>query len=117
MSRPAPDVRRVGPAAQPRSSRTARWWRWSTCRASAGPRRRQRWSTSIVDVGDGRLLDVVAGRDTTGPCAWLAARSEQWRANIAWATLDLSGPYRAVFDIMLPDAVQVADPFHVVKLA
>jgi len=82
-----------------------------------GPRRRQRWSTSIVDVGDGRLLDVVAGRDTTGPCAWLAARSEQWRANIAWATLDLSGPYRAVFDIMLPDAVQVADPFHVVKLA
>ena len=36
---------------------------------------------------------------------------------IAWATLDLSGPYRSVFDTMLPDAVQVADPFHVVKLA
>lgn len=31
--------------------------------------------------------------------------------------MDLSGPYRAVFDTMLPDAVQVADPFHVVKLA
>ena len=40
-----------------------------------------------------------------------------WRANIKWATLDLSGPYRVVFDTMLPDAVQVADPFHVVKLA
>ena len=36
---------------------------------------------------------------------------------VQWATLDLSGPYRAVFDTMLPDAVQVADPFHLVKLA
>ncbi|MGH9182181.1 MAG: ISL3 family transposase, partial [Acidimicrobiales bacterium] len=34
-----------------------------------------------------------------------------------WATLDLSGPYRAVFDTMVPDATQVADPFHLVKLA
>jgi transposase len=82
-----------------------------------GPRRRQRWSTSIVDVQAGRLLDVVPGRDSVEPCRWLAARSAQWRANIAWATLDLSGPYRAVFDTMLPDATQIADPFHVVKLA
>ena len=82
-----------------------------------GPRRRQAWSTSIVDVGGGRLLDVVPGRTTVEPCRWLAQRTEAWRANIAWATLDLSGPYRSVFDTMLPDAVQVADPFHVVKLA
>ncbi len=31
--------------------------------------------------------------------------------------MDLSGPYRVVFDTMLPDAVQVAGPFHLVKLA
>jgi transposase len=31
--------------------------------------------------------------------------------------LDLSGPYRLVFNTMLPDAAQVADPFHLVKLA
>jgi transposase len=78
---------------------------------------RQYWSTSIVDVRAGKLLDVVPGRSGVEPCRWLAARSEQWRANIEYATLDLSGPYRAVFDTMLPDAVQVADPFHVVKLA
>ncbi len=82
-----------------------------------GPRHRQSWSTSIVDVRAGRLLDVVAGRGGTNPCAWLEARGEQWRDRIEWATLDLSGPYKAVFDTMLPDAVQVADPFHVVKLA
>jgi transposase len=82
-----------------------------------GPRRRQRWSTSIVAVQAGRLLDVVPGRDALGPCRWLAGRPQQWRDGIEWATLDLSGPYRAVFDTMLPDAVQIADPFHLVRLA
>jgi transposase len=59
-----------------------------------GPRHRQAWSTSIVDVRAGRLLDVVPGRSAVEPCAWLAAQSDEWRANIRWATLDLSGPYR-----------------------
>ena len=30
--------------------------------------------------------------------------------------MDLSASYQAVFDTMLHGAVQVADPFHVVKL-
>jgi transposase len=82
-----------------------------------GPWRRQRWSTSIVDVASGCLLDVVAGRGAVEPCRWLAARGEEWRERIVWATLDLSGPYRSVFDTMLPDATQIADPFHLIKLA
>jgi transposase len=82
-----------------------------------GPYRIQAWSTSIVDVGHGQLLDVVEGRTSAGPCRWLAARGAQWLATIEWATLDLSGPYRAVFDTMLPDAVQIADPFHLCRLA
>ena len=36
---------------------------------------------------------------------------------VAWATLDLSASYRTVFDTMLPDAVQVADPFHLGRVA
>jgi transposase len=79
--------------------------------------RRQLWCTSIVDVRAGRLLDIVAGRSTVGPCAWLAQQGQDWLERIEYATLDFSGPYRAVFDTMLPDAVQVADPFHLVKLA
>jgi len=31
--------------------------------------------------------------------------------------LDLSASYKSVFDTILPDAVKVADPFHVVRLA
>ena len=79
--------------------------------------RTQSWSTQIVDVSRGQLLDIVPGRDAAPSCAWLAQRPQQWRDQIRWATLDLSGPYRKVFDTMLPDAIQVADPFHVVKLA
>ena len=85
--------------------------------AREGPFRRQLWSTQIVDVRRGQLLDVVAGRDSSGPCRWLAGRPAGWLAAIEWASLDLSASYRTVFDTMLPDATQVADPFHVVRLA
>jgi transposase len=85
--------------------------------ARVGRYRTQQWSTQIVDVGRGQLLDVVPGRTAPEPCRWLAAQPQVWRDRIEWATLDLSTSYRTVFDTMLPDAVQVADPFHVVKLA
>jgi hypothetical protein len=82
-----------------------------------GPRRSQRWSTSIVDVGAGRLLDVVRGPAASSRAGrWLLV-PRRGGANIEWATLDVSGPYRAVFDTMLPDATQVADRFHLVGLA
>ncbi len=88
-----------------------------TLRCRLGPWRRQQWTTQIVDVGAGQLLDVVEGRSAQGPIEWLSKRPKEWRERIEWATLDLSGPYRKTFDIMLPQAVQVADPFHLVKLA
>ncbi len=52
-----------------------------------------------------------------GPIDWLAHQPQEWRDRVEWATLDLSGPYRKVFDVMLPDATQVADPFHLIRLA
>ena len=85
--------------------------------ARRGRYRAKTWSTNIVDVGRGQLIDVVPGRTAKAPVRWLSKRPEQWRAQIRWATLDLSGPYRAAFDTALPHARQVADPFHVVKLA
>jgi len=85
------------------------------CRA--GRWRTQRWCTSIVNVRAGQLLDVVAGRSATGPSAWLEARPRAWREAIRYGVLDLSGPYRKTFDDTLAHVAQVADPFHVVKLA
>ena len=48
---------------------------------------------------------------------WLANKGKAWCDQVRFATLDLSGPYRKVFSLMTPDAIQVADPFHWVKLA
>ncbi len=81
-----------------------------------GPRHRQEFSTQIVDVVRGQLLDVVPGRRSAGPMGWLANQGKDWRDQVRFATLDLSGPYRKVFNLMVPGAVQVADPFHVVKV-
>jgi transposase len=82
-----------------------------------GGYRRQHFSTSIVDVDNGQLLDVVPDRGALEPTAWLERRGTAFLAHVAYATLDLSGPYRSVFDHALPYATQVADPFHLVKLA
>ena len=85
--------------------------------ARRGRYRAKTWSTNIVDVGRGQLIDVVPGRTAKAPARWLLAQPSSWLGGIAWAVLDLSGPYRSAFDTALPHARQVADPFHVVKLA
>ena len=82
-----------------------------------GPWRTRRWCTSIVDVTGGQLLDTVPGRDAEAPIGWLLAQPEAWRDGIAWGVLDLSAAYRRSFEVALPEASQVADPFHVIRLA
>ena len=79
--------------------------------------RRRDWCTSIVDVQRGQLLDIVPGRDAEGPTRWLLDQPPSWRQSIDRGVLDLSGAYRRAFDVALPYAGQVADPFHVIRLA
>ena len=83
----------------------------------SGPFRERLWSTQIVDVRGGQLLDVVEGRDGHTAAEWFDQQPDEWLDEIVWAALDLSASYRKVYDTMLPDALQVADPFHVVQLA
>jgi transposase len=84
--------------------------------ARLGDYRRQHFSTSIVDVETGQLLDIVPGRRGFESAQWLEARGAAWRSQVRFATCDLSGPYRSVFEAMLPDAKLVADPFHVIRV-
>ena len=85
--------------------------------ARIGRYRTATFSTQLVDVERGQLLDVVEGKKAEGPKTWLEGRSEEWLAGIRYATLDLSATYKSVFDAVVPSAIQVADPFHVVKHA
>jgi transposase len=77
----------------------------------------QQFSTQMVDVRRGQLLDIVPGRRSAAPMGWLADQGPGFRDGIEFGTIDLSGPYRRVFEVMVPDATLVADPFHVTKLA
>ena len=75
------------------------------------------WCTSVVDVGGRQLIDIVPGRTAESAASWFLRQSAEWRAGIRWAVLDMSGPYRTAYDRVLPNALQVADPFHVIRLA
>lgn len=82
-----------------------------------GSRHHRHFTTSIVDVATGQLLDIVPGREGKEPKAWLKKRGPEWLAAVSACALDLSSPYRQVYESVLPDATIVADPFHVVKHA
>ena len=86
-----------------------------------GPRHLKQWCTSVVDAGGperaAKLIEVVEGRTAAKVSGWLDDQPQDWRAGIRWGVLDMSGPYRKVFDDSLDHVTQVADPFHLVKHA
>jgi transposase len=77
-----------------------------------------RWHTGVVDAhGTGGLLAHIDGRTAASVTQWLAAQPLWWRQGVTHVAIDLSASYaRAVADA-LPDAVVVADRFHLVRLA
>jgi transposase len=77
-----------------------------------------RWHTGLVDAaGTGGLLAQVEGRSAAATIAWLNAQPAAWRAGITHVTIDLSASYAKAAREALPDAVLVADRFHLVALA
>lgn len=75
------------------------------------------WATTIADVEAGQLIDMVQDRDAAACCAWFADQDPDWVAGIDAVTIDMSSVYLKVADTMLPDAKQVVDRFHLIKLA
>ena len=82
----------------------------------AGPRRRARFVTGLVDLDRARLLDVVDGRAGSTVTGWLADRDERWLSTVERVALD---PYRGYYNALVSglDAPEVVvDAFHVIKL-
>ena len=76
--------------------------------------KRRSWATSIVDVDSGQLIDIGPGRTAKAVIAWFDGQPVGWVQHIAHGVLDLSGPYRKVFNDALDWVDQIADPFHVI---
>ena len=62
-------------------------------------------------------FDIVPGRTAQSAVGWFQSQPAEWPNGIRWEALDMSGPYRSAYDRVLPNALQVADPFHVIRLA
>ncbi|MCQ3805590.1 MAG: transposase, partial [Acidimicrobiia bacterium] len=72
----------------------------------------------MVDVGGRQLLDIVPGRTAESAASWFRNQPTEWCEAIRWA---VSGHVRPLPGRLRPGAAprpfQVADPFHVVRLA
>ncbi|MDP9453781.1 MAG: transposase, partial [Actinomycetota bacterium] len=71
---------------------------------------------SICDVEGRIVIDLIEGRQAPDLDQWLAERPQGWKDGVAVAVCDLHEPFRAALGQHLPDAVAVADPFHVVAV-
>src|SRR5215216_5172070 len=76
-----------------------------------------RWVTGLVDLEQGRLLDVVADRTRAAVDGWLSARPPAWLARIGTVALDPWRGYASALVAPLGHARVVVDHVHAVRLA
>jgi transposase len=75
------------------------------------------WETGFVDItGEQALLGQVDGRTSAAVRAWLAARTEEFRAAIEVVVIDPHAGYAAAVRQALPDAAIAVDHFHLIML-
>jgi len=77
--------------------------------------RRQRFATTLCDLKKRRVFDVAAGRSGASLSEYLQGLPDKQRVKVI--CMDLSETYRSIARRFFPDALVVADRFHVVRLA
>jgi transposase len=83
----------------------------------ANARRHTTFATNFVDLGRGRLLDVVPGHSARAVEDWLGTRSREWLVGIRTVAIDPFRGYANGVALHLGRATLVVDPFHVIALA
>jgi transposase len=73
--------------------------------------------TGLVDLEQGRLLEVVADRTRAAVGGWLHARTHDWLAGIGTVALDPWPGYASALVAPLGHARVVVDHFHAIRLA
>ena len=92
--------------------------RWTRCEATGAWVKLERFETNFVDVaGPQGLLGQASGRRKDNVIAWLDERGQDWKDQIQIVAMDPCATYRAAVRQALPNALIVADHFHLVSLA
>lgn len=77
----------------------------------------KQYATTIADVGNHQIIDILPTRNFVDVARWIDSRPKKWKDRIRYGALDMSSAYAAVYSVVLPHAIQVVDPFHAVALA
>lgn len=83
----------------------------------AGRYKEKTWSTTVCDVVNHALIDVLPTRDFTKVARWLKAQPHHVKENLCYGCLEMSRTYNAVFRVVTPKATRVIDCFHVMRHA
>ena len=75
------------------------------------------YATTVADVEHHQIIDILPTRNYAEVAGWLHKQPEPWKRRIRFGALDMSATYAAVYSVVLPEAHQVVDPFHLVALA
>ena len=82
-----------------------------------GDYKHKQWVTTVADVGNHQLIDILPSRNYIDVAGWIKQQSPAWKQQLIYGALDMSASYAAVFTVTLPHVKQVVDPFHCVQLA
>jgi transposase len=82
-----------------------------------GPKKQTSYATTVADVANHQIIDILPTRKYVDVAAWIDAQPPAWKERIRFGALDMSNVYAAVYTVTLPKASQVIDPFHLVQLA
>ncbi len=80
-----------------------------------GPYKHKSWTTTVCDVVNHQLIEVLPTREFTEVARWLKARPHHVKDNLEFGCLDMSRTYNAVFKVVTPKATRVIDRFHVMS--
>ena len=83
----------------------------------AGRHSHTAYATTVADVENHQIIDILPSRDFLEVAAWLDKQPRAWKERIVFGALDMSATYAAVYSVVLPRATQVVDAFHAVSLA
>ncbi len=75
------------------------------------------YATTVADVENHQIIEILPTRKYTDVAGWIDKQPKSWKERIRFGALDMSATYAAVYSVMLPQADQVVDPFHVISLA
>src|SRR3989338_1589438 len=75
--------------------------------------RKRGYATTLCDLGRNKVFDVTLGRSESSLRGYLEGL--HGRENTRVAVMDLSGTYRSIVEKYFPNALIVADRFHVIR--